>query len=136
MLSVISVCLYPSIYWSIYLYIIFATLLCFRFCKNVFLFRGRFILRSNVSIYYTKPNNRKNITQNLVFTEVTNLKCKNYSNFHIFLSLLSADVNLVLGKNPPGKKPPDSKRNPIHNLTLSLPLTPHGELFFRGDLTL
>ena len=38
----------------------------------------------------------------------------------------------VLGKNPPGKKPPDSKPNPIPNLNLTLPLTPHRGLFLRG----
>ena len=40
----------------------------------------------------------------------------------------------VLGKNPPGKKPPTpgSKVNPIPNLTLTLPLTPHGGLFSGG----
>ena len=40
----------------------------------------------------------------------------------------------VLGKNPPRKKAAplptsDSKPNPIPNLTLTLPLTPHGGLF-------
>ena len=40
----------------------------------------------------------------------------------------------VLGKNPPRKKspPPDYKPNPIPNLTLTLPLTPHGGLFSGG----
>ena len=38
----------------------------------------------------------------------------------------------VLGKNPPGKKPPDSKPKPIPNLNLILPLTPHGGLFPGG----
>ena len=44
----------------------------------------------------------------------------------------------VRGKNPPGKKPPDSKLNPTPNLTLTLPLTPHGgeKAFFRGDFFL
>ena len=38
------------------------------------------------------------------------------------------DINItVLGKKPP----PGSKRNPIPNLTLTLPLTPHGG-FFQG----
>ena len=31
------------------------------------------------------------------------------------------------------KSPPDSKAKPIRNLTLTLPLTPHGELFPGGD---
>ena len=36
----------------------------------------------------------------------------------------------VLGKNPPGNPPPpDSKTNPIPNLTLTLLLTPHGGFF-------
>ena len=40
---------------------------------------------------------------------------------------------MVLGKNPPEKKPPpDSKPNPIHNAALNLPLTPHGEPFSGG----
>ena len=39
---------------------------------------------------------------------------------------------LVLGKNPPGKKPPDPKSTTIPNLTLTLPLTPHGGLFWGG----
>ena len=38
----------------------------------------------------------------------------------------------VLGKNPPGKPPPVPKLNPISNLTLTLPLTPHGGLFPGG----
>ena len=38
----------------------------------------------------------------------------------------------VLGKIPHEKSPPDSKPNPIPNLTLTLPLTPHGGAFFRG----
>ena len=32
-------------------------------------------------------------------------------------------------KSPPEKGPPDSKPNPIPNLTLSLPLNPHGGFF-------
>ena len=39
---------------------------------------------------------------------------------------------MVLGKNPPGKKPPDPKPNPVPNLTLTLPLTPHGGIFPGG----
>ena len=35
-------------------------------------------------------------------------------------------------KIPPEKSPPDSKRNPIPNLTLTLPLTPHRGLFSGG----
>ena len=35
-------------------------------------------------------------------------------------------------KKSPGKKPPDSKPNPIPNLILTLPLTPHGGLFSEG----
>ena len=38
----------------------------------------------------------------------------------------------VLGKNPPGKKNPGPKPNPIPNLTLTLPLTPHGGFFSGG----
>ena len=34
--------------------------------------------------------------------------------------------------NPPGKKPPDPKPNFIPNLALTLPLTPHDELFSGG----
>ena len=34
--------------------------------------------------------------------------------------------------NPPGKKTPDPKPNPIPNLALTLPLTPHDELFSGG----
>ena len=41
-------------------------------------------------------------------------------------------ANAVLGKNPPEKSPPDSKLNPIPNLTLALPLTPHGGFFPEG----
>ena len=37
----------------------------------------------------------------------------------------------VLGKNPPR----DYNPNPIPNLTLTLPLTPHGGAFFRGILS-
>ena len=39
---------------------------------------------------------------------------------------------MVLGKNPPAKKPPDSKPNPIPNLTLTLPLAPSRGLFSGG----
>ena len=39
---------------------------------------------------------------------------------------------MALEKIPPEKNPPDSKPNPIPNLTLTLPLTPHGGLFSRG----
>ena len=39
----------------------------------------------------------------------------------------------VLGKNPPGNPLlPDSKPNPIPNLTLTLPWTPHGGFFPGG----
>ena len=41
----------------------------------------------------------------------------------------------VLGKNPPEKYPPDSKPNPILNLTLTLLLTPHGRLFSGGSFS-
>ena len=41
---------------------------------------------------------------------------------------------MVLGKHPPGKKSPaDPKPIPIPNLTLTLPLTPHGWLFSGVD---
>ena len=35
-------------------------------------------------------------------------------------------------KSPRKKSPPDLKPNPISSLTLTLPLTPHGGLFFGG----
>ena len=38
----------------------------------------------------------------------------------------------VSGKKSPGKKPPDSKPNPIPNLNLTLHLIPHGGLFSGG----
>ena len=58
--------------------------------------------------------------------------CLRLSRFFILLFALIL-VLAVLGKNTPGKKPPpDSKPNPI----LTLPLTPHGGLFFRGDFFL
>ena len=41
----------------------------------------------------------------------------------------------VQGKNSPEKKPPDSKPNPIPNLTFTLPLTLTGG-FFPGDFFL
>ena len=44
---------------------------------------------------------------------------------------------MVLGKNPPGNpRIPDPKLYPIPKLTLTLPLTPHGWLFFRGGFFL
>ena len=36
---------------------------------------------------------------------------------------------MVLGKNFPGKSPPDPKPIPIPNLTPTLPLIPYGGLF-------
>ena len=39
---------------------------------------------------------------------------------------------MVLGKNPPGKKTPALKPNPIPNPTLTLHLSPHGGLFPGG----
>ena len=42
---------------------------------------------------------------------------------------------MVLGKNPPGTSPPpDSKTNPIRNLTETLHLTAHGGTFSGGFL--
>ena len=50
------------------------------------------------------------------------------------MSFIFLLVSTVLGKNPPGKKPPppDSKPNPIPNLTPTLLLTPHGGFFPGG----
>ena len=39
---------------------------------------------------------------------------------------------MVVGKNPSGKSPPDSIPNPVSNLTLTLPLTPYEGLFSGG----
>ena len=44
-------------------------------------------------------------------------------------TVFSECIFSVLGKNSPGKKSPDSKRNPVPNITLTLPFTPHGGLF-------
>ena len=41
-------------------------------------------------------------------------------------------VKTVLGKNPPGKSPPDSKLNPIPNLTLTQPVNPRAGRFTGG----
>ena len=45
-------------------------------------------------------------------------------------------INGSRKKSPLKKAPPDSKPNPVPNLTLNLPLTPHGEAFFRRDFFL
>ena len=65
----------------------------------------------------------------------------------IFPKKFQVMVNLVLNnsfayftgfqeKISPKKNPPDPKLNLIPNLTLMLPLTPHGGTFFRGELFL
>ena len=58
----------------------------------------------------------------------------NKQKFSVFLSSkrqvskdFRAICNWVLRKNPPAKKPPDPKPNPIPNQTL--PLTPYAEIF-------
>ena len=86
-------------------------------------------------------NNKKhfyNFRENLAFNEYF----LSYSKVNTILGIveifpLTWQI-LVIGKNPPGKNPPDSKPNPMPNLILTLPLTPHegGGAFFRGDFFL
>ena len=55
-----------------------------------------------------------------------------FSCYSTLVSVKNDGYILVLGKNPPGKSPPDPKPNPIPNLTLNIPLTPYGGLFPGG----
>ena len=54
--------------------------------------------------------------------------------FGLFLILKYYNFCMVLGKIPLEPPPPDSKTNPIRNLTETLPLTPHGGTFSWGFL--
>ena len=55
--------------------------------------------------------------------------------FGLFLILKYYNFCMVLGKNPPGTPPPpDSKINPIRNLTETLHLTHHWGTFSGGFL--
>ena len=63
--------------------------------------------------------------------------CKIFENGFLYKTPPVAVLNkvkTVLGTptTPTGKKTPDPKPNPIPNLTLTLPLTPHGGLFSEG----
>ena len=55
-----------------------------------------------------------------------------FSCYSTLVSVKNDGYILVLGKNPPGKSPPDPKPNPIPNLTLNITLTPYGGLFPGG----
>ena len=58
--------------------------------------------------------------------------CLNSPNISKDLKVDGTQFNGSRKKSPWKKAPPDSKAKPIRNLTLTLPLTPHGELFSGG----